>query len=243
MDPNKKLLKGEGELFEDPGRYCRLVGKLNYLTITRPNISYAVSVVSQFLEAPRVSHWEAVTRILRYLKRAPGLGILYRPNGHLKVEGFTDADWAGSPSDRRSTTGYCTFFGGNLVSWKSKKQTVVARSSAEAEYRAMAHTATELTWLQHFLQEIGFSAPTPIPLFCDNQAALHIASNPVFHERTKHIEVDCHFVRDKILNGDISTAFVKSGDQLADVFTKALCRNQLEFICNKLGLYDIYAPA
>ena len=107
----------------------------------------------------------------------------------------------------------------------------------------MAHTATELTWLQHFLQEIGFSAPTPIPLFCDNQAALHIASNPVFHERTKHIEVDCHFVRDKILNGDISTAFVKSGDQLADVFTKALCRNQLEFICNKLGLYDIYAPA
>jgi hypothetical protein len=243
MDPNKKLLKDEGELFEDPGRYRRLVGKLNYLTITRPDISYAVSVVSQFLEAPRVSHWEAVTRILRYLKRAPGLGILYRPNGHLRVEGFTDADWAGSPSDRRSTTGYCTFFGGNLVTWKSKKQTVVARSSAEAEYRAMAHTATELTWLQHFLQEIGFSAPTPIPLFCDNQAALHIASNPVFHERTKHIEVDCHFVRDKILDGDISTAFVKSGDQLADVFTKALCRNQLEFICNKLGLYDIYAPA
>jgi hypothetical protein len=243
MDPNKKLLKDESELFEDPGRYRRLVGKLNYLTITRPDISYAVSVVSHFLEAPRVSHWEVVTRILRYLKRAPGLGILYRPNGHLKVEGFTDADWAGSPSDRRSTTSYCTFFGGNPVSWKSKKQTVVARSSAEAEYRAMAHTTTELTWLQHFLQEIGFSAPTPIPFFCDNQTALHIASNPIFHERTKHIEVDCHFVRDKILDGDISTAFVKSGDQLADVFTKTLCRNQLEFICNKLGLYDIYAPA
>ena len=128
------------------------------------------------------------------MKRQPGLGILYRPNGHLKVEGFTDANWAGSPSDRRSTTGYCTFFGGNLVTWKSKKQTVVARSSAEAEYRAMAHTATELTWLQHFLQEIGFSTPTPIQLSCDNQAAIHIASNPVFHERTKHIEVDCHYV-------------------------------------------------
>jgi transposase InsO family protein len=243
MDPNKKLLKDEGELFEDPGRYRRLVGKLNYLTITRPDISYAVSVVSQFLEAPRVSHWEAITRIIRYLKRQPGLGILYRPNGHLRVEGFTSADWAGSPSDRRPTTGYCTFFGGNLVTWKSKKQTVVARSSAEAEYRAMAYTATELTWLQHFLQEIGFSAPTPIPLSCDNQAAIHIASNPVFHKRTKHIEVDCHYVRDKILNGDISTTFVKSGDQLADMFTKSLCRNRLEFICSKLGLYDIYAPA
>lgn len=243
MDPNQKLLKDEGGLFEDPSRYRRLVGKLNYLTITRPDISYAVSVVGQFLEAPSVPHWDAVTRIVRYLKRAPGLGILYRRNGHLRVEGFTDADWAGSPSDRRSTTGYCTFLGGNLVTWKSKKETVVARSSAEAEYRAMAHTASELTWLQHFLQEIGFSAPTPMEFFCDNQAALHIASNPVFHERTKHIEVDCHFIRDKILSGDISTPFVKSGDQLADVFTKSLCRNRLEFICSKLGLYDIYAPA
>ena len=135
-----------------------------------------------------------MVRVLRYLKRASGLGLLYRSNGHLKVEGFTDTDWAGSPSDRRSTTGYCTFLGGNLVTWKSKKQTVVARSSAEIEYRAMAHTSSELTWIQHFLQEIGFLVSTPIPLYCDNQAAVHIASNPAFHERTKHIEVDCHFV-------------------------------------------------
>ncbi|XP_042946560.1 uncharacterized protein LOC122279793 isoform X3 [Carya illinoinensis] len=242
MDPNRKFLKEEGELFRDPGMYQRLVGKLNYLTITRPDISYAVSVLSQFLQTPRISHWDAVVHILRYLKRAPGLGILYRPNGHLRVEAFSDADWAGSPSDRRSTTGYCTFVGGNLVTWKSKKQTVVARSSAEAEYRAMAHTTSELTWLQHFLQEIGFPAPIPLQLFCDNQAALHIASNPVFHERTKHIEIDCHFIRDKILSGDIATPFVKSADQLADVFTKSLCWSRLKPICFKLGLYDVYAP-
>ena len=124
---------------------------MNYLTITRPDISYAVSVVNQFLKAPRVSHWEAVTRIIQYIKRQPGLGILYRPNGHLRVEGFTNVDWAGSPSDRWSTTGYCTFFGDNLVTWKSKKQIVVARSSAEAEYKAMAHAAAKLTWFQHFL--------------------------------------------------------------------------------------------
>ncbi|KAB1215703.1 Copia protein [Morella rubra] len=242
MDPNQKLLKDEGELFEEPGRYRRLVGKLNYLTITRPDISYAVSIVSQFLDTPWVSHWEAVIHIIRYLKKSPSLGILYRRNGHLRVEGFTDADWAGSPSDRRSTTGYCTFLGGNLVTWKSKKQTVVARSSAEAEYRAMAYTTSELTWLQHFLTEIGFPTPTPIPLFCDNQAAVHIASNPVFHERTKHIEVDCHFIRDKILNGDISTPFVKTGDQLADMFTKVVSGSWLKFLCSKLDLYDIYAP-
>jgi hypothetical protein len=144
---------------------------------------------------------------------------------------------------RRSITGYCTFFGGNLVTWKSKKHIMVARSSAEAEYRAMAHTTTELTWLQHFLQKIGFSAATPILLSCDNQVAIHIASNPVFHERTKHMEVDCHYIGDKIRNGDISTVFVKSGDQLAYMFTKSLCHNWLEFICSKLGLYDIYAPA
>jgi hypothetical protein len=156
MDSYKKLVKDEGELCGDPGRYRRLVGKLTYLTITRPDISYAVSVVSQFLEAPRVSHWKVVTRIVRYLKRAHRLRILYRPNGHLRIEGFNDVDWASSSSDRRSITGYCTFLGGNLVTWKSKKQMMVARSSAEAEYRGMSNTTSELTWLQHFHQEIRF---------------------------------------------------------------------------------------
>jgi hypothetical protein len=107
----------------------------------------------------------------------------------------------------------------------------------------MAHTASELTWLPHFLQEISFPTPTPIPLSCDNQAALHIAPNLVFHERTKHIEVDRHFVRNKILSGDKATPFVKSEDQLVDIFTKASCRDRLEFICFKVGLSDIYALA
>jgi len=119
----------------------------------------------------------------------------------------------------------------------------VAQSSAEAKYMAMAHTTSELMWLQHFLQEIRFSTPIPIQMFGDNQATLHIASNPIFYERTKHIEVDCHFIQEKILSGDISTPFMKFGDQLADIFTKSLCRKRLEFICSKLGLYDIYASA
>jgi hypothetical protein len=243
MDPNVKLCVDQGELLHNPNQYCRLVGKLNYLTITRPDISFAVSLVSQFMSAPRYPHWEAVLRIVKYVKLHPGRGLLYRASGHLHVEAFTDSDRAGGPSDGRSTTGYCVFLGGNLVNWKSKKQTVVARSSAEAEYRAMAHTTCEVVWLQSFLEEIGFSVQLPMPLYCDNQAAIHIATNPVFHERTKHIEVDCHLVREKLTGGVISTPYVSTGAQLADMFTKSLFKPRLELLCNKLGLFDIYSPA
>ena len=243
MDPNVKLVPGQGESFRDPGRYRRLVGKLNYLTITRPDISFPVSVVSQFLQSPCDSHWDAVIRILRYIKSTPGQGMLYENRGHTQVIGYTDADWAGSPTDRRSTSGYCVFIGGNLISWKSKKQHVVARSSAEAEYRAMALATCELIWLRHLLQELRFGKGEQMKLICDNQAALHIASNPVFHERTKHIEVDCHFIREKIASGCIATSFVNSNDQLADIFTKSLRGPRIKYICNKLGAYDIYAPA
>ncbi|KAJ9689323.1 hypothetical protein PVL29_014817 [Vitis rotundifolia] len=198
MDPNAKLVLGQGEPLRDPGRYRRLVGKLNYLTITRLDISFPVSVVSQFLQSPCDNHWDAVIRILRYIKGTPGQGMLYEDRGHIQIVGYTDADWAGSPLDRRSTSGYCVFIGGNLISWKSKKQDVVARSSVEAEYRVMTLATCELIWLRQLLQELRFGKDEQMKLVCDNQAALHIAFNPVFHERTKHIEVDCHFIREKI---------------------------------------------
>ncbi|RVW65068.1 Retrovirus-related Pol polyprotein from transposon RE1 [Vitis vinifera] len=243
MDPNVKLVLGQGEPLGDPRRYRRLVGKLNYLTITRPDISFPVSVVSQFLQSPCDSHWDVVIRILQYIKSTPGQGVLYENKGHTQVVGYTDADWAGSPIDRRSTSGYCVFIGGNLISWKSKKQDVVARSSAEAKYRAMALTTCELIWLRHLLRELRFGKDEQMKLICNNQAALHIASNPVFHERTKHIEVDCHFIREKIASGCVATSFVNSNDQLADIFTKSLRGPRIKYICNKLGAYDVYAPA
>ena len=243
MDPNVKLVPGQGKSLGDPGRYRRLVGKLNYLTITRPDISFSVSVISQFLQSPCDSHWDVVIRILRYIKSTPGQGVLYENRCHTQVIGYTNADWAGSPTDRRSTSGYCVFIGGNLISWKSKKQHVVARSSVEAENRVMALATCELIWLRHLLQELRFGKDEQMKLICDNQAALHIASNPVFHERTKHIEVDCHFIREKIALGCMATSFVNSNDQLADIFTKSLRGPRIKYICNKLGAYDIYAPA
>ena len=135
------------------------------------------------------------------------------------------------------------FIGGNLISWKSKKQDVVARSSAEAEYRAMTLATCELIWLKHLLQELRFGKDEQMKLICDNQAALRISSNPVFHERTKHIEVDCHIIREEIASGCISTSFVNFNDQLADIFTKSLRVPRIKYICDKLGAFDLYAPA
>ncbi|XP_068326019.1 uncharacterized mitochondrial protein AtMg00810-like [Pyrus communis] len=183
LDSKLKLKMG-GTPLSNISAYQRLVGKLIYLTITRPDISYAVSIVSQFMHIPSVDHLNLVKRILRYLKGSVGRGILMTKNDHTHIMGYCDADWAGNAIDCKSTSGYCTFVGGNLVTWKSKKQTVIARSSAEAEYRAMASTACELIWLKGLLSDLGFSATLPMSLLCDNQAAMHIASNPVFHERT-----------------------------------------------------------
>jgi hypothetical protein len=164
-------------------------------------------------------------------------------NDHFKLEGYTDSDWAGNSLDRKSTTGFCTFIGGNLVTWKSKKQTVVARSSAEAEYRAMASTACELIWLKLLLEDLGIQCKPPIQLHCDNQAAMHIAANPVFHERTKHIEVDCHFVRHQVQSKIMQTVYTKSCDQLADIFTKVLPSAQFEHLLSKLGSRNSLNPA
>jgi len=138
--------------------------------------------------------------------------LLYGSNNHTRVVCYSDADWARSPFDRRYISRYCVSIGGNLISWKSKKQSVVARSSAEAEYRAMASIAYELVWLKQLLRELQFGDVTQMTLVCDNQATLHISSNIVFHERTKHIEIDCHFIREKIISGDMKTVFVNPSD-------------------------------
>ena len=241
MAPGVHLTR-EGELFEDPERYRRFVRKLNYLTVTRLDIAHSVSVVSQYMSSPTVDNWAVVEHILCYLKGAPGRDILYRNHGHNRVECFTGVDWAGSKEDRRSTSGYCVFVGENLVSWKSKKQGVVSYSSAKLEYKAMTQSVCEMMWLHQLLMEVSIKTVVPAKLWCDNQAALHIVSNPVFHERTKHIEIDCHFVREKIQLGLISIGYVKTEEQLGDIFTKALSEDQVSYLCSKSDMINIYVP-
>ena len=243
MDSTVKLDGEHGELFSDVGRYCRLVGKLIYLTITRPDITYAVGVVSQYMQAPHQPHYQAIYRILRYLKGAPGRGLLYKPSASLSVTGFSDADWAGNVLISGPLLAIVPLLVVILLPGTVKKYNVVARSSAEAEYRAMAHTASEILWVCSLLRDLGIDVPTSMQMFCDNQAAIFIANNPIFHERTKHIEVDCHFIRDLLMRQQIVTPYVHSDDQLGDILMKPLARASFQRMSFKLGMFDIYAPA
>ena len=154
----------------------------------------------------------------------------------LDLYAFSDVDWAGCHTSRRSTTGFCTFLGGNCISWSAKKQSTVARSSAEAEYYSMASTAEEITWLSFLLHDLGIPLSRPPILHCDNLSALHMTINPVFHGRTKHIELDYHFVHEKVAFGSLETRFVSSTSQLADIFTKPLPKASFLHLRTKLGL-------
>lgn len=242
MDSTTKLGDKKDGTPVDTGRYQRLVGKLIYLSHTRPDIAFAVSVVSQYMHAPCEEHMEAVLRILKYLKGSPGKGLFFSKNETRSIEGFTDADWAGSIEDRRSTSGYCTFVWGNLVTWRSKKQTVVARSSAEAEFRAMAHGTCEMLWLKLLLEELEMKINLPLKIYCDNKAAISISHNPVHHDRTKHVEVDRHFIKEKIENGILCIIYVSTGDQVADALTKALARKMFGRQIDKLGMFNLGNP-
>ena len=243
MDTTVKLEESDGSAPVDKGRYQRLVGKLIYLSHTRPDIGFSVSVVSQFMNNPTEKHMTAVIRILRYLKMTPGKGLFFQRTTKKEIEIFSDADWAGSVTDRRSTSGYCSFVWGNLVTWRSKKQSVVARSSAEAEFRAMAQGICEGIWLNRLLEELRVPLKHPMVLYCDNQAAISIAKNPVHHDRTKHVEIDRHFIKEKIEEGVFKVSYTPTNCQTTDILTKALARVNFEDLTEKLGMINIYNAA
>ncbi|XP_026459500.1 uncharacterized protein LOC113360178 [Papaver somniferum] len=181
LEMNVKFSPTDGNDLSNPTLYLQLVGSLNYLTITRPDISYVVHVVSQFMAAPRTSHFAAVLRILRYVKGTLYQALHFSSTSDLRLRAYTDSDWARDITDRQLKTCYFLFLGNSLISWRSIKQTVVSHSSVEAEYRAMAHTTSEIVWLKWILSDMGILMTDSTPLYCDNKVAIHIAHNDVFH--------------------------------------------------------------
>ena len=242
IEYNYRLNSHDGESLSNATLYRQLVGSLIYLTVTCPDISYAVHVVSQFMAAPRSPHYAAILMILRYLKGTIFDGLHFSSHSSLTLQAYSDADWADDPTDRRSTTGYCFLLDDSLISWRSKKQTVVACSSTEAEYRALEATTAELIWLRWLLQDLGVDCSTATKLHCDNRSAIQIAHNDVFHERTQHIEIDCHFIRHHLLQGTLTLQSISSQDQLADIFTKPLPLGTFRALTSKLRMVSLKPP-
>jgi histone deacetylase 1/2 len=239
-----KLSKLGSDVMTDPTLYRSTVGALQYATLTRPDIAFSVNKVCQFMSRPLETHWKAVKRILRYLKGTLHHGLLIHPSvtgPPFSLRAYSDADWASDHDDRRSTSGSCIYFGPNLVSWGSKKQPLVARSSTEAEYRSMANTTAELMWIQSLLSELQVPYHTPT-LLCDNLSAVSLAHNPILHARTKHIELDIHFVREKVLAKQLNVLHVPASDQLADPLTKPLSLSSSASIRTKLKVVSCYEP-
>jgi histone deacetylase 1/2 len=241
MSPSQLLTSVDGTLltFEEATEYRSVVGGLQYLTLTRPDISHAVNRVCQYLHAPRDCHWTAVKRILRYVRHTAFFGLRLRSSSSGLLSAFSDADWAGNPDDRRSTGGYAVFFGPNLIAWTSRKQATVSRSSTEAEYKAVGDATAELIWVQCLLRELRVPQTQSPVLWCDNIGATYLSSNPVFHARTKHIEVDYHFVRERVAQKLLRIRFISSKDQLADIFTKPLSLPLFQGCRRNLNLLDV----
>jgi len=229
----KKFTKFDGDPLSDPTTYKHIVGALQYCILTRPDIAYSVNQFCQFLHCPTSIHLTAAKRVLRYLIGTVDHGLYFTP-GPIHLQAYCDSDWAGNPTDRRSTSGYGVFLGTCLISWQSKKQPVVSRSSTEAEYRSMAIATAELYWLRMLFKDLGISLSNTPVLWCDNVGAIALASNPIYHARTKHIEVNYHFIREKILHKDLFAQFISTVYQCADLFTKGLTSTRFLFLCDKL---------
>ncbi|KAL2235391.1 UNVERIFIED_CONTAM: Retrovirus-related Pol polyprotein from transposon RE1, partial [Sesamum indicum] len=206
-----QLKAASGQQLNNPEPYIRLLGRLMYLGFTRPDICHGTQELS----------------------------LHFNSTNNFTVEACCDADWATCKETRKSLTGYCIFLGGSLISWKTKKQTTVLRSTAEAEYRSMSSTTCELIWIHSLLKDLKINIQTPIIFYCDNQATLYITANLVFHERTKHIEIDCHLVRDKYKEGFIAPKHIASKQQPADLFTKILTGPKFMYLVSKLNLVNV----
>nr|GEW88278.1 ribonuclease H-like domain-containing protein [Tanacetum cinerariifolium] len=221
FDTESKL-SDNGDPVSDLTLYWSLAGSLQYLTFTRPDISYVVQEICIFMHDPRKPHFAAFKRILRYVRVTLDYGLHLFSSSTTDLVAYLDVDWAGCPTTRRSTSGYCVYLGNDLLSWSSKRQPTLSRSSAEAEYRGVANAVAETCWLHNLLRELHTPLSSATLVYCDNVSAVYLSCNPVQHQRTKHTEFDIHFVRDLVAAGQVRALHVPSRYQFADIFIKGL---------------------
>ncbi|XP_024195566.1 uncharacterized mitochondrial protein AtMg00810-like [Rosa chinensis] len=226
--PHYQMTKDQGVPLKDPTMYRSIVGALQYLTFTRLDIAYAVNTICQFLTTATDIHFGVVKRILRYLHGTAHKGLFYNSanalNNVVCVKAFCDAYWAGEVIQRRSTTGFVVYLGMCPVSWQSKKQGIVSRSSTESEYRSLANIAAEISWIRHLLCDLKVPIPRAPLLKCDNLSALALASNPVFHSKIKHLDNDFHFVRERVQRYDLYLEYVSTTEHTA-IYYRTYCRH------------------
>uniref|UniRef100_A0ACD6AP94 Uncharacterized protein n=1 Tax=Avena sativa TaxID=4498 RepID=A0ACD6AP94_AVESA len=239
MEARCQLSKDSKETPVDATFYHSVIGSLRYLVHTRPDIAFAVGFLSRFMEAPAGDHLAAVKHLLRYIAGTLNHGCVYRRSDGDTLIGFSDSDHAGDVDSRKSTSGVLFFLGDSPVSWQSQKQKVVATSSCEAEYIAAATAACQGIWLARLFGELLNQEAAPVKLFIDNKSAISLCKNPVLHDRIKHIDLRYHFIRDCVENGSIVVEFIGTGEQKADILTKALGRIQFQSLRGKIDIIDV----
>jgi hypothetical protein len=207
-----------------------------YLSATRPDIMHAVSLLSRFMHCASEVHFKAAKRVVRYIKGTLSYGIQFSCIENFDLQGYADSDWAGSCDDMKSTSGYCFSFGSGIFSWCSKKQEVIAQSTAEAEYVAATTTANQVLWLRKILADLDMEQKKATRVNVDNQAAIAISNNPIFHGKTKHFKLKYYFLREVQKNKEIQLIYCRTEDQFADILTKPLSKTRFEILRNKIGV-------
>lgn len=239
MVPGVKLNMDEGGDRVDETLYKQIIGSLVYITTTRPDLQFSVSLLSRFMAKPTQLHLQAAKRFLRYLRSTINCGIWYKRGGAGEVQVYTDSDFAGDVDSRKSTTGYVFLLNGAAVIWSSKKQSIVTLSTTEAEYVAASACACQAIWFKRILKELGYNIEGSTVIQCDNTSTIKLSKNLVFHGRCKHIGVRFHFLRDLVNEGAMSLEYCSSQEQVADIFTKPLTRERFETLRSNLGVCSV----
>jgi hypothetical protein len=242
MTINLKLLREKSSDLVNPMMYRQLIGSLMYLVNIRLDICFAVNTFSQHMVEPRQVHWMAAKHMLRYLRGTVGYGLRYVLGGDVKLQGYTNSDWTWSAVDRKSTSGCCFSLGSDMISWLSRKQTSVALSTSEAEYIAASVASSEAVWLRKLLAGIFDLELEPTLIHCDNQSCVKLTENPIFHDRSKHIEIKYHYIRDMVQRGAVELQYISTDEQIADILTKPLSSVKYEYFRDKLGVLSNVHP-